>query len=39
MSFRTPFQRLNRLVFNLSDFFIMTGALLICIGQMKKSRE
>ena len=39
VSFRTPFQRLNRLVFNLSDFFIMTGALLICIGQMKKTRE
>lgn len=39
VSFRTPFQRLNRLVFNLSDFFIMTGALLICIGQMKKPRR
>ena len=39
ISFRTPFPRLNRLVFNLSDFFIMAGALLICIGQMKKSRE
>lgn len=39
VSFRTPFPRLNRLVFNLSDFFIMTGALLICIGQTKKTKE
>lgn len=39
VSFRTPFQRLNHLVFNLSDFFIMTGALLICIGQTKKTEE
>lgn len=27
-SFRTPFQRLNRIVFNLSDFFIFLGSLL-----------
>ena len=38
VSFRTPFQRLNRLVFNLSDFFIMAGAVLICFGQTKKTR-
>lgn len=38
VSFRTPFPRLNRLVFNLSDFFIMAGALLICIGQTDKPR-
>ena len=38
VSFRTPFQRLNRLVFNLSDFFIMAGALLICFGQTEKTR-
>jgi len=37
VSFRTPFERLNRLVFNLSDFFIMTGALLICFGQTEKN--
>lgn len=36
VSFRTPFPRLNRLVFNLSDFFIMAGALLICFGQTEK---
>lgn len=39
VSFRTPFSRLNRLVFNLSDFFIMAGALLICIGQTEKTEE
>lgn len=39
VSFRTPFKRLNRLVFNLSDFFIMTGALLICVGQTQKIKE
>lgn len=31
VSFRTPFQRLNRLVFNPADFFIMAGAILICL--------
>ena len=39
VSYRKPFHRLNKLVFNLSDFFIMTGALLICIGQTKKTEE
>lgn len=39
ISFRTPFPRLNRLVFNLSDFFIMAGALLICFGQTKNTGE
>lgn len=39
VSFRTPFPGLNRLVFNLSDFFIMTGALLICFGQTKNTQD
>lgn len=39
VSFRTPFERLNRLVFNLSDFFIMAGALLICFGQTEKTKD
>lgn len=39
VSFRTPFSRLNRLVFNLSDFFIMAGALLICFGRTEKTEE
>ncbi len=39
VSFRTPFPWLNRLVFNLSDFFIMAGALLICFGQTEKTKE
>lgn len=39
VSFRTPFPRLNRLVFNLSDFFIMTGALLICFGQTENTQD
>ncbi|MCC8161897.1 MAG: signal peptidase II [Lachnospiraceae bacterium] len=30
--FHTPFKRLNRLVFNLADFFIFIGAVLICLG-------
>lgn len=33
ISFRTPWKRLNQLVFNLSDFFIFAGALFICLGQ------
>lgn len=33
ISFRTPWKRLNHLVFNLSDFFIFAGAILICLGQ------
>lgn len=33
INFRTPWKRLNRLVFNLSDFFIFAGAFLICLGQ------
>lgn len=33
ISFRTPWKRLNRLIFNISDFFILAGALLICLGQ------
>ncbi len=39
ISFQTPIQRLSRLVFNLSDFFIMAGALLICFGQTEKTEE
>lgn len=33
ISFRTPWGWLNNLVFNLSDFFIFTGAILTCLGQ------
>ena len=33
VSFRTPWRWLSNLVFNLSDFFIFTGALFICLGQ------
>ena len=33
ISFQTPWRYLNRLVFNLSDFFIAAGAILICLGQ------
>ncbi len=33
VSFRTPWRWLNHLVFNLSDFFIFTGAILTCLGQ------
>lgn len=33
VSFRTPWKWLSRLVFNLSDFFIFAGAILICLGQ------
>lgn len=39
ISFRTPWERLNRLVFNLSDFFIIVGTFLICIGQAGRSDE
>ena len=33
ISFCTPWRRLSNLVFNLSDFFIFAGAILICSGQ------
>lgn len=33
VSFRTPWKWLSSLVFNLSDFFIFAGAILICLGQ------
>ncbi len=36
--FHTPFKRLNRLVFNLADFFIFIGAVLICIGNGSHSQ-
>jgi signal peptidase II len=39
ISFRTPFQKLNQLVFNLADFFIFIGAVLICLGQTGHSRR
>lgn len=39
ISFRTPWERLNRLVFNLSDFFIMAGTFLICLGQAGRSKK
>lgn len=32
ISFRTPWKKLNHLVFNLSDFFIMIGSVLIALG-------
>lgn len=32
VSFRTPWKWLTDLVFNLSDFFIFAGAVLICLG-------
>jgi signal peptidase II len=33
VSFRTPWKRLNRLVFNLADFFIAIGAVLVGLGE------
>lgn len=39
ISFRTPFRRLNDLVFNLSDFFIFAGAILICLGQTDRTQR
>lgn len=35
--FTTPFRRLSRLVFNLSDFMIAAGAILICLGKTDHS--
>ncbi len=35
--FQTPWKWLNRLVFNLSDFFILAGAILICLGHTDNS--
>lgn len=37
VSFQTPWKRLNRLVFNLSDFFILAGAIFICLGHTDNS--
>lgn len=34
--FQTPWKRLNHLVFNLSDFFIMAGAILFSLGSEEK---
>jgi signal peptidase II len=39
ISFRTPWKKLNQLVFNLADFFILIGAVLICLGQTGHSRK
>ncbi len=39
VSFRTPWERLDRLVFNLADFFIFIGAALICLGQAGGSQR
>jgi signal peptidase II len=39
ISFRTPWKKLSRLVFNLADFFILIGAVLICLGQTGHSRR
>ncbi len=32
-SFQTPFKRLNRIVFNISDFFIFAGSILAAIAR------
>lgn len=37
--FHSPWKRLNELVFNLSDFFIMAGAVLVWIGREGHSRR
>ncbi len=37
--FHTPWKRLNDLVFNLADFFILIGAGLICLGTTGRTRE
>lgn len=41
VSFRTPWKRLNHLVFNISDFFIMIGSILFALGteETKKPLE
>lgn len=39
VSFRTPWKRLSQLVFNLADFFIMIGAVLVCFGQTGHSQR
>ncbi|MBR5510216.1 MAG: signal peptidase II [Lachnospiraceae bacterium] len=39
VSFRTPWRWLSNLVFNLSDFFIFTGAVLICSGQTDRTQR
>lgn len=39
VSFRTPWKWLNSLVFNLSDFFIFAGAILICSGQTDRTQR
>ncbi len=39
ISFGTPLKKLNNLVFNLSDFFILTGAFLICLGRTDRTEE
>lgn len=39
INFRTPFRWLNRLVFNLADFFIFIGTFLVCIGQKDHTRR
>ena len=37
--FHSPWKRLNELVFNLSDFFIMAGAVLVWLGREGHSRR
>lgn len=39
VSFQTPWRKLSNLVFNLSDFFIFAGALLICLGQTDRAQR
>lgn len=38
VSFRTGWKRLNDLVFNISDFFILGGSALYCISQIFKKK-
>jgi len=37
--FHSPWKRLNELVFNLSDLFIMAGAVLVWLGREGHSRR
>lgn len=37
-SFNVPWKKLKRLVFNLSDIFIMLGGLILCICEFRKQK-
>jgi signal peptidase II len=39
VNFKTPWKKLSQLIFNLADFFILIGAILICLGQTSHSRR